>query len=271
MFTDLIPALADEVARVPVIRPLLDRWHLHRFNSITEHTRRFHGIYPNFASALRDIPPGRLVGYDNEAAAEWLAEERLRVVPLDYPVLFWLQKLLPGARLMFDFGGNVGISYFGFRKYLQYPPMLEWLVMDVAAVVAAGKRISGAENVEQLRFTTSLERLAQADILLAAGSLHFVERPFELLASVPALPEHVLLNKVPVRDLPAAVTLHNMGAALCPYHLFNRAEFLDGFRSLGFTLRDEWINPDLGARIPLHREHSVAAYSGFYFERRRRS
>lgn len=271
MLNGLIPAIADEVARVPVIRPLLERWHLHRFNSITAHTRRFHGIYPDFASALRDIPAGRLVGYDNEASAEWLAEERLRIVPLDYPVLFWLNKLLPGARMLFDFGGNVGISYFGFRKYLQYPATLTWQVMDVPAVVAAGERISRAEGVDQLRFTTSLDELPQADILLAAGSLHFIERPFEVLASVPALPAHVLLNKVPVRDLPAAVTLHNMGSALCPYHLFNRAEFLEGFRSLGFTLRDQWINPDLGARIPLHRKDSVAAYSGFYFERRRRS
>jgi putative methyltransferase (TIGR04325 family) len=84
---------------------------------------------------------------------------------------------------------------------------------------------------------------------------------------VPSLPKHILLNKVPVHDLPPAVTLHNMGSALCAYHLFNRAEFLAAFQSLGYTLRDEWANPDLGARIPLHREHSIPAFSGFYFER----
>jgi putative methyltransferase (TIGR04325 family) len=70
-----------------------------------------------------------------------------------------------------------------------------------------------------------------------------------------------------VSDLASVVTLHNMGSAMCPYHLFNRAEFLAGFQSLGYRVSDEWTNPDLGARIPLHREHSVAAFSGFYFER----
>jgi putative methyltransferase (TIGR04325 family) len=269
MLSRLIPVLADGAARVPLIRPLLRRWHWRRFSSVTGHTRLFHGIYPDFASALRAIPPGRLVGYDNEASAERLADERLRIVPLDYPVLFWLQKLLPEARLLFDFGGHVGISYFGFRKYLQYPPALTWLVMDVPAIVAAGERIARSESARQLLFTTDLDQLPQADILLAAGSLHFVENPFQILGSVPALPKHVLLNKVPLRDLPAAVTLHNMGSAMCPYHLFNRAEFLAGFESLGYTLRDEWTNPDLGAHIPLYREHSVPAFSGFYFERRR--
>ena len=189
------------------------------------------------------------------------------IFPFDYPVMFWLQKLLPECRLLFDFGGNVGISYFGYRRYLQYAPELTWLIYDLDAVVAAGEQIARAECAANLRFTTSLAELSTADLLLAAGVLQFIEDPLALLRSEPQLPRHVLLNKVPVSALPTATTLHNMGSAFCPYRLFNRKEFVEGFLDLGYQLVDEWLNPDLGARIPFFPERSLPAYSGFYFRR----
>lgn len=227
----------------------------------------FRGIYPDFVTARQDIPPNRLQGYDNEASALLLADHRLRIFPFDYPIMFWLQKLLPDCRLLFDFGGHVGISYFGYRRYLQYPPGLTWLIYDVDAVVTLGERIAREERAVNLRFTTSLAELSKADVLLAAGSLQFIEDPLALLASAPRLPRHLLINKVPVRTLPAAATLHNMGSALCAYHLFNRRAFVQGILALGYELVDEWPNPDLGLRIPFFPEHSVRAYSGFYFRR----
>lgn len=267
MFGGITPAIVDGAGRLPPLRPLLRRLHWRKFCAASGPVRLFHGIYADFAAAERDIPPDGHVGYDNEPSAKRLAEERFRIIPLDYPVLFWLQRLLPECRLLFDFGGNVGISYFGFRKYLQYPATLTWLVDEVPAVAAAGARIASQEHVPQLRFTTTLEELPQADVFMAAGSLHFVEKPFAMLGSAPRLPRHLLLNKVPVIELPAAVTLHNMGSAFCPYNLFNREEFLQGFHHLGYEVIDEWTTPGLGVRIPLYREHSLRAYSGFYFRK----
>jgi putative methyltransferase (TIGR04325 family) len=265
MFATLTPALLDSAGQLPVVGPLLQRIHWSRFCAARGVIRRFHGIYADFATARRAIPPDRLEGYDNEPSATLLADERLRVIPLDYPILFWLEKLLPCCRLLFDFGGNVGISYFGFRKYLSYPAQLTWLVEDVPAVVQAGKRLARAEGASQLQFTTTLDELPGADILLALGSLHFIDDPISALRALPALPPHILLNKVPVGDRPAIVTLHNTGAALCPYNLFNRAEFVGAFQSMDYELVDQWETPDLGIRIPLHRDHSLRSYSGFYF------
>lgn len=264
MLSGLTDRLADEAARIPLLRPILSYGYRHRFNTASGRVRLFNGIYPDFPSALRDIPANRLQGYDNEASALRLAHERFRICPSDYPIMFWLQKLLPECKLLFDFGGNVGISYFGYRKYMQYPSTLTWLICEVPAVAALGVQIAREESATHLRFTTTLDELPRADILLAAGSLQFIEKPFERLRSVAALPPHVLLNKVPVRELPAAVTLHNMGTAMCPYHLFNRTQFVTNFQALGFELVDEWETPDLSARIPLFREHSVRAYTGFY-------
>jgi putative methyltransferase (TIGR04325 family) len=182
--------------------------------------------------------------------------------------MFWLEKLLPQCKLLFDWGGNVGISYFGYRKYLSYDRELTWLICDLPAVIELGKRISADEGGSHLQFTTSLDRICDADLLLVAGSLHLMDDPFRELQATGNLPLDVLINKVPAYDLPSAVTLHNMGSAFCPYHLFNRQEFVGKFSALGYRLVDEWRTPDLSCEIPFHSEHSIAAYSGFYFTRR---
>lgn len=262
--------LAEQAVRVPLGRSLLIRRHKQRFDSATGTLRIFHGLYPDFASAIRDIPAGRLEGHDNEASALRLADARLHISPFDYPVLFWLQKLLPGCRLLFDLGGGAGISYLSYRSYLQYPSTMTWLVAELPAAAALGAKIASQERgADQLRFTTSLDELPRADILLLAGVLQLIDKPFELLRSAARLPPHLLINKIPLGDRPAAVTLHNTGAALCAYHLFNRAQFLSDCQALGYQLVDEWSTPELSANIPFFPERQIRAYSGFYLVRTR--
>jgi putative methyltransferase (TIGR04325 family) len=260
-------ALLKGSERVPIISWLSALAYRRYFNTATGEVRLFKGIYPNFPAASRAIPPNRLQGYDNPPSASRLVHERFRIIPADYPIIFWLLKLLPECELLFDWGGNVGISYFAYRRYLNYPSRLIWHVSDVPAVTAMGQTIASQEDSPGLRFSSSLEALAVADILLAAGTLHFIEDPFAILGSIPKLPRHVLLNKVPTYDLPSAVTLQNMGSAFCPNHLFNRAAFLRNFEQLGYRLIDEWLSPDLACYIPFHRDHSIRAYSGFYLSR----
>jgi putative methyltransferase (TIGR04325 family) len=137
----------------------------------------------------------------------------------------------------------------------------------VPAVVAFGTQVAERESAPALRFTTSLDELAQADVLLASGALQFIDDPLTLLARARALPRHLIINKVPAYGLPPAVTLHNMGTALCPYHLFNGPQFITAFERLGFTLVDNWRSPNVGCEIPFHPEHSIAEYSGYYFTR----
>ena len=259
--------LAEEAARVPVLRSLVTSIFKRRFDRASGQIRRFYGIYPDFEAATRDIPAHRLAGYDNDASALRLADDRCRIFPFDYPVMLWLQKLLPEVSMVFDLGGNVGTSYFGYRKYLQYPDRLHWLVSEVAAVAALGTKVAEEAGATQLRFTTELTRLPEADVFLAAGSLHFIPGPFKLLRSVSTLPKHLLINKVPAYDLPSAVTLENMGSAFNPYQLFNRAEFVGEFESMGYQIADQWCSPDLSCEIPLFPEHSIRGYTGFYFRR----
>jgi putative methyltransferase (TIGR04325 family) len=263
----LAQAFVEEAASIPQVRAALNRRYKREFDVASGCVRIFHGIYPDFPAAQSDIPVGRLQGHDSEVAALRLADARHRIFPFDYPIMFWLEKLLPTCRLLFDLGGGVGISYFGYRRFLKYPPGMRWLVNELPAPAALGVRIARQEEAEALGFTTSLEELPGADILLAAGSLQLIDQPFEHLRSVVRLPRHILINKVPAGTTVAAVTLHNMGPALCPYHLFNRSQFMTGFEALGYELVDEWATPDLSARIPYFPEYSIRAYTGFYWRR----
>jgi putative methyltransferase (TIGR04325 family) len=262
----ILKVAAEELGRVPLLRHSLLLAHKRRFDRAKGYRRLFCGLYPDWATAMRDVPRDRPLGYDNEPSAGRLIDERCQVYPSDYPILFWLQKLLPELRAVFDWGGNVGMSYYGFRRYIDYPEALRWVINDVPAVVALGRKIAAEEGARSLVFTTGFEELAQADLLLAAGCLQLIEDPWTPLRTASQLPRHLLINKLPVFDHRSAVTLHNMGTAIMPYHLFNRVEFVASLEDLGYRLIDSWTNP-YGCRIPLHPSHSIAAYSGFYFRR----
>jgi putative methyltransferase (TIGR04325 family) len=261
-------ALIEEAACIPAVRAALNRSYKREFDATRGSARIFYGIYRSFPEAIRDIPPGSPEGHDSEAVALRLAGGG-QVRPSDYPILFWLHKLLPDCRLLFDLGGGVGISYFGYRRLLEFPAGMTWLIDELPAVAALGALSASTESDPALRYTSSIDELAHADILLASGSLHLIENPFDLLRSAAALPPHFLINKVPLVDRPAAVTLHNLGPAFCAYHLFNRAQFVGQVRSLGYELQHEWATPDLSARIPYFPEYRVPAYSGFYFRKAR--
>ena len=259
--------LANDARRVPVLGNAVAGAYRRYFAGAQGRVRLFHGLYSNFTQALADVPGGRHTSYDNEPSATRVLDEWLKVYPNDYPVLFWLERLLREAHFVFDWGGNVGLKYFAYRRYLDYPEGHEWLVSEVPAVAELGRSVALRESAPELRFTTDLAELPTADILLAAGVLHFIEDPFETLRTAGGLPQHLLLSKVPAYAMPSAVTLQNMGTAVCPYHLFNRDELVVNIERLGYRLVDEWKSPDVYCEVPFYPEHAIPAYSGFYFTR----
>ena len=278
-----------DAGRLPLVGTLVSGAYRRYFDAASaRHTRLFHGVFADFAAAEAAIPAGRNSGYDNSASAGRVIGEWLDVYPSDYPVLLWLSKLVPDCKLLFDWGGNVGLKYFAFRRYLTYPESFTWLVNDVPAVVELGrvtaKREAATARAEaanargetptaqhgatpELRFTSTLEELPVADVLLAAGALHFIDDAFGKLASLPNLPEHLIFSKVPAHDAPSVWTLHNMGTAMCPYRLFNRDELVRAVEDLGYRLIDEWRMPDVFCEIPFFPKYKIEAYSGFYFAR----
>lgn len=235
------------------------------FEAAGGYERMFRGLYPDFASAAAAAPPGKQVGYDGDATTTRRAHEWRYIFPSDYPVLFWLSRLIPGANLLFDLGGDVGSRYLMFRKHLSYPDDFTWLVNDIPSIVALGRTIAQEEAASHLQFTTNYTRLAEADILLASGVLQVLEDWNGFLLRAASLPRHVLINRTPVGDQPEMVTLSATGVSFAPYRIFNRRSFIAAFADLGYRLVDEWLTPGFDCRIPDHASHSLDAFSGFYF------
>lgn len=255
--------------QLPVLSPLRRAWYESRFTSATEPVRLFRGVFPTFKEAVASTPAGRLIGFDNDPAANRLADDRHRLFPSDYPVLFWLTRLLPQVRLVFDLGGNVGISYYAYSRYLSYPDTLTWLVHDVPAVVSLGRDVAQAElpsGHRQLRFTSGWDELRSADLVIAAASLQFLDDPTEWLRTATTRPRWIIINKTPLTDEPRAATLHAIGPSYCGYHLFNRREFLDSFHELGYRVIDRWSNADVGCEIPFYPQYNIPAYTGMLLE-----
>ena len=253
------------LARTTIGSKLLRAAYEGHFEAAGGHERMFRGLYSDFASAAAAAPPGKQVGYNGDATTTRRAHEWRYIFPSDYPVLFWLSRLIPDATLLFDLGGDVGSRYLMFRKYITFPANFTWLVNDIPSIVALGQTIAQEEAAAPLQFTTDYARLAEADILLASGVLQVLEDWNGFLLRAAFLPRHILINRTPVGDQSEVVTLSATGVSFTPYRIFNRLSFITVFADLGYRLVDEWLTPGFDCRIPDHASHSIDAFSGFYF------
>ena len=269
----LSPTTKNFVDKVEGAVPLIRKWHRfeyeQHFMRIAEWERLFSGVYPSFAAAEAAIPADRNNSYDNPESATFLGY-KTSVRSSDYPVLFWLEKLLPQNPRVFDFGGYLGISYYSFQKHLEYPDNLQWMIYDVPAVAEAGAKLAEEKDARrQLTFTTDLQRAQEFPVFLSFGSLQFPESTFaEIFRKFATPPQHVLINKLPFTERETFYTLHNMGPALSPYRIANQDEFLQSAYDLGYELIDSWDNPEFGCYIPFHPDHLVRAFSGLYLRQK---
>jgi putative methyltransferase (TIGR04325 family) len=258
--------ILERLRRTPLVREGLKSLYEVHFANASD--RKFRGVYASFEEATKMAPKNRPIGYDNPESAKMFVENYRIINPCDYPALFWLKQALDGATSLFDLGGNVGISFYSYQKYLRYPPGFAWIVYDVPEVTEQGQQIAAREKAYGLAFTSNLARADGVDILFAAGSLQFVEQPLsEILRGLRDKPAHLIINKTPMRNGEQFVTLQALGTAFCPYHIFNRAIFVSSICATGYELIDSWDNAEVSCHVPLYPEHSVPAYSGLYFRR----
>jgi putative methyltransferase (TIGR04325 family) len=193
------------------------------------------------------------------------------VQPADYPVMLWLDRALrQGARRVFDWGGHVGLLYYGYRKYLAYPDGFRWQVQDVPSVILQGRELAEKNGVSQgLSFTGSVQDADGCDFLLASGSLQYLDgiTLWSELSRMAKKPSWVVVNKLPLSSGDTFYTLQNIGTAFCPYRIFNEREFIGAVEAQGYRVVDRWYNPDCACELPLNPERNVKWYSGLLFER----
>lgn len=225
----------------------------------------FFGVYESWAQAEVAAGAFGLVGYDHEATTD-LYLNRTRKDPHDYPALYWiLRSLHEGLQSVFDVGGNIGIKYLAFRDALEGFEHLTWLVQDVTAVVEHGRTLAGERgDADRVTFTDRFEDGDGVDLLFASGVLQYLPRTLgNLLAGYRKLPRRIVINTTAVHPMQDFFTVNSIGKAFCPYRVQTQATLIRGLTSLGYRLRETWINPDKRLRIPGRPDHDLGHYSGY--------
>lgn len=246
------------------LHDLYDVWVFNRRGK----SRRYRGVYRSYQAAQAAMPQGRLQGFNHNTVADFFAETHFVFNPSDYPVLFWLAQLLKTAHTIFDFGGGVGQCYFLYKRYLHTPGDVEWIVCEVESQALRGAELAKEAGASSLRFTTRVEEAAGCDVFFTAGVLHYLEPDLSaLLAGLPQLPKHVLVNRVPLYEGEAYYTVQRGEHSYLVHKVMNLDAFIRGMEELGYEKVDQWYL-HRSIRIPLHPERSVRYFWGFYFRRK---
>jgi putative methyltransferase (TIGR04325 family) len=265
---DLMHRGVDRFASLP---PLL-AWRRKRFNYVFERapgTNLFRGVYGSYEEAARAAPTTRPLGYNHPGAAQLYRERCKHIYPSDYAPLFWLSRLFSARQChrIFDFGGHVGVSYYSYAQVLPYPQDLQWTVYDVPAVVARGREIAATEDVwGKLKFTETVADAAEADVLLAFGSLQYLQGSLgDELRGLHRTPPHVIVNMLPVHPAKTYFTVQDIGPAFCPYRIVAEPELLQDMQRMGYARVDCWENLDKHCQIHCEPQFSLDRYHGYYF------
>jgi putative methyltransferase (TIGR04325 family) len=267
------PIFKVALARTPIGRalgyvPLLEKAYARHALRRVDHGGLFSGVYDSYASAWQDIPTGRNHGWDNEQSARIWLDRIHHMQPTAYAPFFWLSNLLREGTTIIDYGGSIGLSYYSYVRRRKLPLGARWIVVEVPHLVAAGKKAAQQENAPQLEFVSDLASTPPGDILLSAGTLQYIEGSVPgVLENLPALPAHLLLNKLPLTKGQAYWTLQNFGPAVSPYRVYNAKDFLGYFEKAGYALRDRWEVPELSCDVPSHPLQYVPQFSGLYLEK----
>lgn len=237
----------------------------------------FWGVFGTFEEAMKAAPSTKPFGYDCADIAQeykrmldsgdWETSKSM-VRSFDYPVLYWLGRIADSIPLdrakFFDFGGTLGIHFLSYSDYLDFPSGLTWIVCDLPEIVKVGR----AENKDpRLTFTTDFDLASGSDIFLASGSVQYDDDDIALkLSSLAEKPKHILINRLGLYDGKKIVTLQNGGKVFYPQYVFNRNEFINSFKLIGYELFDVWEDNVDSCAIPFHPEVTVPCYHGLYFK-----
>jgi hypothetical protein len=119
---DVTKRLGRNAWRVPGLGQLLEADYARAF--ARRPANQFRGVYRTFAEAEAAIPAGHPVGYDHDAITTMYRNRMEKACQSDYAVLYWMREVLRAkpASPVFDVGGHVGVSYYGWKKYQASTP-----------------------------------------------------------------------------------------------------------------------------------------------------
>ncbi len=270
--------MKERLKKIPLLRQLYDRYAAQSYQQkfANDCYGGFWGVFETFEEAIKAAPTTKSIGYD---CAE-LAQEYQRMLDrgdwegsksvvrsFDYPVLYWLEKIVETSRFdrlnLFDFGGNLGIHFLTYLNYIDFPSKLKWIVCDLPEIVKVGNL---AQRDPRLSFTTDFELASGSDIFLASGSIQYDRNISIRIKALEQQPKHILINRIGLHAGKQIVTLQNGGKVFYAQYIFNHQEFISSFESIGYSLVDIWEDNVDSCYIPFHPEVDVPCYHGLYFK-----
>lgn len=229
--------------------------------------------FGKFASAEEAQALLRSRGQDGRYAMDqeqWSVERSARYFTHDYPVLYWLSRLIePGGRLV-DLGGATGVTYRLFKSRLQLPADFEWQVNELPEVIEYARRLVSRESVPHLSFTDDWRAIDGAAIVLSAGAAQFFPRPLSaMLAEVRERPADIIVNRIPLTENGTGFfTLQNTGRSIAPMRVESRSAFIADLAGLHYELIDEWKCLENSLEVPFHHECDLTYFRGYCFHLR---
>ena len=263
--------IANEAAELPGLRILGQPLYRRMFNRPSRNGNAYFGKYASYAEAKAATPPALPSTYAYAGTSGMYRDQHQRIRVSDYPMVHWLAKLLAdGNRRIFDLGGHIGVSYYGFSRYVDYPSDMQWMVHDVPDVVESGREWAKEHDPEgRLGFTHSRLDASNHDILVTSGALQYLDFTLpELLQSLSAPPRHILVNLVPMHPSNGYFTLQNIGRAILPYRVMAIPEFTSAMEALGYEIKNQWHTAERYLRVPFEPSCRIDGYEGFYFCRK---
>ena len=262
--------IAHETAELPGVRWLAKPVYRRLFHRPYRNGNAYFGAFATYEEAKAAAPPALPNTYDIPAAADMYHDRHARIRVSDYPMVYWLTRLLDaGHRRIFDLGGHIGVTYYGFRDYLDFPANVSWTVHDVPVVVEAGRAHAKKSDPDGvLRFTHDRDHADGHDVLVTSGALQYLEYTLpEFLQSLKDAPSHVLVNLTPMHPRRSFFTLQNIGKAVLPYRVTAVPEFITAMETLGYKKQDQWHSTERHMKIPFEPACSIDGYQGFYFSK----
>jgi putative methyltransferase (TIGR04325 family) len=229
---------------------------------------RYRGVFSSFDAAAAALPKGELHGFEDDSVPEYFEKHLLAFNPGDYPIVFWMQQGLRPDSTVFDFGGGLGQCFYAYQELMQFPARVNWLVCDMESLVKRGRDLAERRNAENLHFTTDRQEATGASFFLTNGTLQYVPEDLsEILRKLQALPQHILVNRVPMYDGKPYYTVQSSAHSFSVYKIFNRQQFTQKIETLGYELVGSWNLPR-SLHVQFHPELYVTNYQGLYFRRK---
>jgi len=237
--------------------------------TLLERALAFRRTFDSLAEARRAAAAFCVSGHEHPANIERHVEALENVRESDYPVLYYWLQIRPEPHRVLDLGGNVGNLFYAYRRYLHFPDDLEWDIVELPGVRAAGERLAAEKKECRIRYIESIERAEEVDLFLSSGSLQYFDESLpDLLRRLKRLPSHVVVNRVPVCKGKEICTVQDGWTYLVPCKIQNVEALVRGMKEIGYELVESWEANEMRQLVPLYPESSAFRYSGFYFRKR---